>query len=269
MGLATVDDGSLVWTGQPWRSSALPGPDLSLLVVGIPAGKHFSNGNVCAATGEPKWEADAKNEPAEPGTATLHVTPIMMRTRTAAPSGETKPSSSALFSSTIRATLRAVEAKYADGALFAEAANPFEEAEESGMRTGTRGQGGTGVREWAATTANATMEFGGGVEAWTAEEVSARLRTMGVSAAAVEALRASNVDGQALLVLTPADLPRLGIEPASHAVVMVAVRFLRVLRESGEGVGGTANNARGADVVAAIVDEGDGIAMPPPGYSEA
>ncbi|KAJ3091293.1 hypothetical protein HDU96_003105 [Phlyctochytrium bullatum] len=316
MALATIDDGSLVWAGQPWRLSTLPptsafpwsqsastsptetlspprsatgpcGPStaviagivvagvgalLAVVVIGVLWIKRRRRrrredvGSV-RENAESKWEADAKNEPAEPGTAALHVTPIMMRT--VPPSGETKPSSLALFSSTIPATPRAVEAKSADGALFAEAATPFEEAEESEAAREKAREAKVGlVREWAASSAEATMGFGGGMEAWTAEEVSERLRTMGVSAAAVEALRASNVDGQALLVLTPADLPRLGIEPASHAVVMVAVRFLRVLRESGEGVDGTADS-RGADVVAAVVDEGDGIAMPPPGYSEA
>ncbi|KAJ3118210.1 hypothetical protein HDU96_003250 [Phlyctochytrium bullatum] len=167
-----------------------------------------------------------------------------------------------------------------DSELFATTGNPFEDPEENEkavIEERRREAKLERERQWerAGNVQAAATPASGSMDTWTAEQVSVKLLMMGVGPPAVAALRDSNINGQALLLLTPTDLPRLGIEPASRAVVMQAIHFLKVLRDSGEGGSGmavdTATGEAGAlnttTAVGAVLD--DVATAPPPMYSEA
>ncbi|KAJ3101486.1 hypothetical protein HDU96_009968 [Phlyctochytrium bullatum] len=74
----------------------------------------------------------------------------------------------------------------------------------------------------------------GNLEDWTPDVVGSRLAGMGVDAGAVTAMRESNVDGHALLLITADDLARIGVRDVDVPVVLRAVEFLKVLHAGEE-----------------------------------
>ncbi|KAJ3103078.1 hypothetical protein HDU96_009402 [Phlyctochytrium bullatum] len=105
----------------------------------------------------------------------------------------------------------------------------------------------------------------GGMEAWSAEMVSARMLSLGANPEAAAILRANRVDGRALLTLTRDDLHRLRVDPTHHLVLMRVVEFLKVLAQT-ESAGATAAGTAGSTSARrSVVGE---EALPPPVYSE-